>query len=127
MPSPDDLRRLADQLEARARELRREAAEADKKMGELLHLPFGDYSRTIGPMETERLNTRRRGPALRSTGPMATAARNANMSMFEIAKILDVTYMSVKHWDRRLNAPEDVKKLLAKKPYLVPLSAWTKK
>jgi DNA-binding transcriptional regulator YiaG len=57
--------------------------------------------------------------------PIATAAVNADLSMYEIAHRFGVSYSAVKHWDSRRRAPGDVKALLNKAPYHVPLRMWS--
>jgi hypothetical protein len=67
----------------------------------------------------------RRGQKLVSQGPIALGVRNAGLkSRADLARALGFKVNSVKTWDRRGTAPQDVKEALSKPPYSVPLSAW---
>ena len=76
------------------------------------------------PAADDRPKKLRRGPALRSHGPIALAATNAGKSVFELARDLGENYDTVRSWDRRKNPPAYLRKKLAAPPYNIPSDAW---
>jgi hypothetical protein len=92
-------------------------------------LPSSNQSGTVGGMVAsemlQEVKDGRPGRAIKSKGPMGVAAKNSGLALREIARRLDVPYPTLKAWDRRKSGPSDiVKKKLAAKPYLVPLTSW---
>lgn len=84
------------------------------------------YATIRSKMEANSAEIRkpRPGQKLRKVGPVATAALNANSSMFAIAEVLKEPYGTVKAWNRRKTAPDRIRSRLAEAPYLVPPDAW---
>lgn len=66
----------------------------------------GNTGSTMGAAEQGNQATKRRGQRLRSEGPVAKRAREADLSMFSIATEMKVPYNTVKSWDRR-KVPSD--------------------
>lgn len=128
MPSPDELRALAADLEARARELRRLADEVEAA---LEGLPIVTDGHTMATMNTNA-STTATPPAHRpgvkldpKGGPYGIAALNAGITLRELAERLDgVTYAAIKMRNVRRLGNEAIRKQLAKFPYSVPASAW---
>jgi hypothetical protein len=89
-------------------------------------LPLRTHSVTIDSemQDSAIAPSPRRGPALKSEGPVALAARNSGKSMFEVAADLGVSYGAAKAWNRRKSAPVTARRALARSPYRVPASAW---
>lgn len=88
-------------------------------------LPLGTQYSTHSRMDTSPEVTGRRGPELKSDGPVALAARNSGKSMLTVASEVGApSYNAAKQWNRRKSAPAWARARLAAAPYLVPATAW---
>lgn len=132
MPTPKELRQLADDVlsraHAKAAELRRLAdeMEAALKGTALEGLPTRSIGHTMDTMNTDTTPTppaHRPGVKL-SGGPYGIAALNAGITLRQLGEKLGMKYSAIKMRNLRGLGDAETRKLLAKKPYNVPASAW---
>jgi len=133
VPTPNELRQLADDVIERARakaaELRRLA---DEMEAALEGLPNPTIGHTMDNMDTStvpKAPSNRKGVKLTpeedgDPRPYAIAALNAGLTLRELGEQLNLSYSAIKMRNARRFGDAETRKALAKKPYNVPASAW---
>jgi hypothetical protein len=131
VPTPNELRQLAAEIEARAKakalELRRLADEMESALEGLPIVTDGHTMATMNTDTTAPSTPPSSRPGVKLTpesGPYGIAALNAGITLRKLGERIGVGYSAIKMRNAKKLGDKAIRKLLAKPPYSVPASAW---